>query len=77
MPIEQPLPFFAKLARETARKHIRWLALAVRYAVPLLRVTLTPRNHRYTDVALTPATETDADELELFDAASPVETAAG
>jgi len=66
MPIENPITFYARYALEIVTKTAKVLALKRRYDRIRLRIEADPNKDAYTDIALTPATDNDFDELEMF-----------
>jgi radical SAM superfamily enzyme YgiQ (UPF0313 family) len=66
MPIENPVIFYPRYLWEIITKTARLLALKRRYERISSRVEADPNRHAYTDIALTPATDDDFDELEMF-----------
>ena len=67
MPIENPLVFYPRYLWEIVSKHVRLLMLARGYARMQARVKSDPARKDYMDLALTPVTEEELGELELFD----------
>jgi radical SAM superfamily enzyme YgiQ (UPF0313 family) len=66
MALEPSLLFYPKYFIETLWKQIRWVSLYLRVRRIYLRVKHDPRKHEYSDVALTPVGEDEAETLELF-----------
>jgi len=66
MPWEPALLFYPKYFIETLRKQIRWISLYLRVRRVYLAVKHDPRKHEYTDLALSPVAEDEAETLELF-----------
>ncbi|MDH3414020.1 MAG: radical SAM protein, partial [Gammaproteobacteria bacterium] len=64
MPLENPVVFYARYAWEMVAKHVRLLAIYLRYRRTLARVMKdsTP----YTDTAMTPVKAAEYEELEMF-----------
>jgi hypothetical protein len=63
---ESPLVFYPKYLAETIRKQTQWFALYLRYYFILRRVLRVPKRLEYTDDAITPVTENDAESMEMF-----------
>ena len=66
MPIESPLVFYPRYAYEVLYKHARFLALYWRFARIRWRLKRDPNARDYSDIALSPVTDSELDELELF-----------
>jgi hypothetical protein len=66
MPLENPVPFYARYAWETVCKYSGFAAMYWRYRKILQRVQGDDRP--YTDLAMNPAAPSDLDSLELFNA---------
>ena len=66
MPIENPVIFYARYLSEIVAKTVRVVALKRDYERIQSRIEADPNKHAYTDIALTPATNDDFDELEMF-----------
>jgi hypothetical protein len=66
MPIESPIVFYARYLSEIVTKTARIIALKRQYERIRLRTEADPDKKAYTDIALTPATNEDFDELEMF-----------
>lgn len=64
MALESPLMFYPRYAWEIASKHVRFLAMALRYYRICRRVDRDASP--YTDLALTPVQPEDMDALEMF-----------
>ena len=76
LPVESPLVFYPRYAREFAVKHVKlakmvWRGLLFRYGLKR-----NPESRNYTDVALTPAQSSDLESLELFKITDSAKTAA-
>ncbi len=67
MPIESPLVFYPRYGWEIVSKHARFIALILRLARIRRRLKRDPNARDYTDLALTPVSDDELDELELFD----------
>ena len=59
--------FYPKYAVETAVKLVRWGALYLRLRRIYLAIKHDPRRFDYTDLAMTPVADDEADTHELFD----------
>ncbi|WP_338719870.1 radical SAM protein [Devosia sp. XK-2] len=66
LPIEPALLFYPKYYAELGRKLARWAWLYFRFGLKQLKVERDPNRQAYTDLAMAPVTDHDADELELF-----------
>ena len=66
LPIESPLVFYPRYAWEAATKAARFAALWLRYRWIRRRVEADPAGRAYRDLALTPVTDAEMDELEIF-----------
>jgi len=66
MPIENPVIFYARYLSEIVSKTVRVLAMKREYERIRSRIEADPSRGAYTDIALTPATNDDFDELEMF-----------
>jgi hypothetical protein len=66
MPKERPLGFYLGYARELLATHLRMVGLIGRLALVCLRIKLDPSHRAYSDLSLTPVTEEELDELDLF-----------
>jgi hypothetical protein len=66
MPIEPAIPFYPKYYAELGWKLMRWGWLYFRFGLKQLKVERDPNRHAYTDLALSPVTDHDAEDLELF-----------
>lgn len=63
---ESPLIFYSKYFAETIWKQTQWFALYLRYYFILRRVMRDPKRLEYMDEAITPVTENDAENMEMF-----------
>jgi hypothetical protein len=68
LPVESPFVFYPRYAWESASKAARFAALWLRYRRIRKRVEADPAGHAYQDLALTPVSEDEVDELEIFHA---------
>ena len=68
MPIESPLTFYPRYLGELLYKHFKLAQLAWRFHWFKERVQRDPTARNYTDVALTPDSETDTEMLEMLGA---------
>ena len=66
MPIESPFVFYPRFVADLVYKHIKMAQLAWRFHWFKERLERDPNAIQYTDVALTPDSETSADELEIL-----------
>ena len=66
MPIEPAILFYPKYYAELSWKLMRWGWLYFRFGLKQLKVERDPNRHAYTDLALSPVTDHDAEDLELF-----------
>jgi radical SAM superfamily enzyme YgiQ (UPF0313 family) len=66
LPRESPLIFYPKYLAETIRKQRQWFALYLRYYFILRRVMGDPKRLEYSDEAITPVTDSDAENMEMF-----------
>ncbi len=67
MPLENPLVFYPRYAAELVGNHLRLGAMAARLGVFRLWLKRNkPKAAAYMDQALTPPTQTDVDDLDLF-----------
>ncbi|HVF67552.1 MAG TPA: hypothetical protein VM914_07810, partial [Pyrinomonadaceae bacterium] len=67
--VESPLVFYPKYAAETIGKQFRWASLFLRFYLILRRVIKDPRRLEYTDIAVAPPTEDEAESMEMFQSA--------
>ena len=65
-PKESPLVFYPKYLAETLRKQFQWASLFLRSYLILRRVIKDPARLEYTDTAIAPVTEDEAEGMELF-----------
>ncbi len=75
MPIESMFTFYPRYLRDIVRKHVRFGALAWKYARIRSRVEKDPLKHDYMDLALTPASDQDLDNLLIFKATDSAKAA--
>ena len=75
MPIESMFTFYPRYLRDIVHKHARFLALAWKYARIRSRVEKDPLKHDYMDLALTPASDQDLDNLLIFKATESAKAA--
>lgn len=75
LPIESPIVFYPRYAWESAAKLARFSALWLRYRWIRRRVEADPAGRAYQDLALTPVTEAEVDELEIFQATASAKQA--
>jgi hypothetical protein len=66
--IENPLLFYPKYAADLVMKHLRIVRMVWRMARVRRDIKRDPRRREYMDTALTPISEHELDELELFTA---------
>ncbi|SLN73720.1 B12-binding domain-containing radical SAM protein [Oceanibacterium hippocampi] len=66
MPRESMLAFYPKYAWETLSKHVRLVAMIARMGLIYRRLKRDPNRRAYSDMAITPATDAELDELGLF-----------
>ena len=66
LPLESSFLFYPRYARETLSKAMRLLALARTYDGIHRRVEADPAGAHYRDLALTPVTAAEIDDLEIF-----------
>ncbi len=66
LPLENPLIFYPRYAVEVIVKHVRLLHLVWRVLSIGQRLKKEPHLRQYMDQALTPVTETELDELDIF-----------
>ncbi len=69
LPVESPLVFYPRYVADLISKHVRLAWLIWRYGRLRKRLKRDPEARNYTDLALTPVTETHHDELEILAAA--------
>lgn len=75
MPIESVFTFYPRYLRDIVRKHVRFGALAWKYARIRSRVEKDPLKYDYMDLALTPASDQDLDNLYIFKATESAKAA--
>ena len=68
LPVENPFVFYARYGWELVSKSVQLLGLGLKYYRMHRRVNADPEARAYTDLALTPVTETEAEELDIFSA---------
>lgn len=66
LPLENPLVFYPRYIAETLSKHTRLLRLVARLWFVRRRLKRDPLAKDYTDAALTPVSEGDFEELEMY-----------
>jgi hypothetical protein len=66
MPIESPFVFYPRFLADLLYKHVKLVQLAWRFHWFKERLVRDPNATHYTDIALTPDSETAADELEML-----------
>jgi radical SAM superfamily enzyme YgiQ (UPF0313 family) len=66
MEIEPAWLFYPRYYAELGWKLSRWASLYLRYALRQRRVEKDPNKHAYTDKAMTPVTDHDEDDFEMF-----------
>ena len=69
LPRESAWTFYPRYWSETLSKQIRWVSLYLKYYWILRRVTSERQVFEYTDLAITPVTEDEAETRELFQSA--------
>ncbi len=77
MPVESAFIFYPRYLRDIVSKSVRFLALAWKYARIRSRVEKDPLKHEYMDLALTPASDQDLDNLRIFKATESAKAATG
>jgi hypothetical protein len=75
MPIEHPLVFYPRYLWEIASKHTRILALAWTFIRVRSRVERDARMRSSPDTALMPASDTDLEQLQLYNATESAQLA--
>ena len=68
LPLESPLVFYPRYAWEVLSKQVRRRRLTRQYEAIRKRVEADPARASYRDLALTPVTDAELGELELFSA---------
>jgi hypothetical protein len=76
LPVENPVRFYGRYLWEIVSKHARLGSLAWRYARACRRVERDPARQRYVDLALTPVTDEDLEELDIFNSSPSARSAA-
>jgi len=71
MPIESPFVFYPRFVFDLVRKHLKMAQLAWRFHWFKQRLERDANARNYSDVALTPDSETDAESLEMLVAHAP------
>ena len=66
LPVESPIVFYPRYVFDLVSKHAKLARLVWRYGRLRKRLKRDPEARHYTDVALTPVTETHHDELEML-----------
>jgi radical SAM superfamily enzyme YgiQ (UPF0313 family) len=66
LPVPSPLVFWPQYAVETARKLMRWSSLYLGLRKTYVKIKKDPARYDYTDLAMTPVTDEELDNLELF-----------
>jgi hypothetical protein len=66
MAVESPLTFYPRYAGDLVMKHVRLGRMVLRMAKVRRAIKRDPEARRYMDTALTPVTEGELDELEMF-----------
>jgi len=66
LPVEPIWRFYPRYFAETVGKQIKWVALYLRLRRIYLRIKHDPRRFDYTDVAMSPVTDDDTANLEIF-----------
>ena len=66
LPVEPVWSFYPKYFAEIASKLVRWAALYIKLRRIYLRIKHDPQRFAYTDIAMTPVTEEEAQTHELF-----------
>jgi radical SAM superfamily enzyme YgiQ (UPF0313 family) len=66
MPIENPVTFYARYLTEIVTKTAQVVTLKRKYERIRSRIEADPNKAAYSDIALTPATDDDFDDLEMF-----------
>ena len=77
LPTEAPWIFYPRYASELLLKHLRIARLIWRFGLFRMRLKRDPSAERYSDVALTPVSETDLSSLEMFTIVSGAAAGAG
>lgn len=66
MPIENPLIFYPRRIAEVVRNHAGILAMLCKFGLMRRRIKSDPNAFHYTDLALTPGSQDEEEELELL-----------
>lgn len=66
MPLEPIWRFYPKYFAELTHKTFGWLAIYLRLRLIYLRVKHNPKRYEYTDLAITPVTDEEAETHEMF-----------
>jgi radical SAM superfamily enzyme YgiQ (UPF0313 family) len=69
LPRESPLSFYPKYLAQTLWKQVRWFSLFLHCYSILKRVIKDPRRLEYSDTAIAPVAEDEAESMELFQTA--------
>ena len=69
LPMESAWTFYPKYLTETFWKQIRWVSIYLSYYRILKKVTSDQQKLKYTDLAITPVTEDEIEDRELFQSA--------
>ncbi|MFQ5534793.1 MAG: B12-binding domain-containing radical SAM protein [Sphingomonadales bacterium] len=69
LPVENPLLFYLKYGGEIVTKHLRYLRLILQYRAMIRGIRRDPDAASYSDLALAPVTDHDAEDLEMLSAA--------
>jgi len=76
MPIEHPLLFYPKYVFDVLRKHVAIARIVWRIGVVRRAIKRDPNARSYRDQALTPVTDADYDDLEMFNVTASARAAA-
>jgi len=66
LPVESPLTFYPRYAFETVNKLTRWASIYLGLRRKYVRIKREAKTSDYTDLALTPVTDDEVDNLALF-----------
>ena len=66
MKIENPMVFYPRRVLESLRSGFRWAELFLKFRPALKRVKADKNARTYTDLALSPSTEAEQDEMDLI-----------
>jgi len=69
VPMESAWTFYPKYWSSTVRKQVQWISLYLKYYRIMKKVTSDLKRSEYTDLAITPVTEDEAETRELFQSA--------